>query len=324
MVLVGVITVWALVRRLVGGWVYPFAAAACFIVMPVVMNMAHEAKPHLPGAVLMLLAVLAGSRYVETGSRRWWMTTGALCGAAVGMVLSKRADFLDPPRDGAAAARPLARADRDHHLRRMHRRGRLPSLKPVHPDQSIHQPRSASLEFWKFQRDVSCAINRHRHRQRVKTHRGWHESAAGDLWRRRRGTARICAAKNRDATDPDEVRRRATGILLAIPALWVLGQCIVFATGKPAEFGRFAILPDTFLLIEAIVAIATFVRQPKLAAAFVAILWLTTALPGALYLRGFVHDAQVPTSRLALAEALSEVNASSRRTIDVPAEPGAL
>src|SRR5205807_4303557 len=69
------------------------------------------------------------------------------------------------------------------------------------------------------------------------------------------------------------------------------------------------------------VAIATFVPQPKLAAAFVAILWLTTALPGALYLRGFVHDAQASTSRLALAGALAEVNAASRRPIYVPAEP---
>src|SRR5947209_9998251 len=120
----------------------------------------------------------------------------------------------------------------------------------------------------------------------------------------------VRAARNRKSAEPAETRRRATGILLAIPALWVLGQCNIFATGKPAEFGRFAILPDTFLLIEAIVAIATFVPQPKLAAAFVAILWLTTALPGALYLRGFVHDAQASTSRLALAGALAEVNAA--------------
>ena len=31
------------------------------IVMPVVVSMAHEAMPHLPGAVLMLLAVLAAA-----------------------------------------------------------------------------------------------------------------------------------------------------------------------------------------------------------------------------------------------------------------------
>jgi hypothetical protein len=58
------------------------------------MNGAHEAKPHLPGAVLMLLAVIAAIRYVETGKHLWWIAAGALCGAAAGMVLSSIPIFL--------------------------------------------------------------------------------------------------------------------------------------------------------------------------------------------------------------------------------------
>ena len=65
--------------------------------MPVVVNMAHEAKPHLPGAVLMLLAVLAASKYVQTGQRRYWVGAGALCGAAFGMVLSALPVFVILP-----------------------------------------------------------------------------------------------------------------------------------------------------------------------------------------------------------------------------------
>jgi hypothetical protein len=64
------------------------AAALLYVFMPVVINMAHEAKPHLPGAVLMLFAVLAAMRYVERGAWRWLAITGVLCGAAFGMVLS--------------------------------------------------------------------------------------------------------------------------------------------------------------------------------------------------------------------------------------------
>jgi hypothetical protein len=36
----------------------------------------------------MLLAVIAATKYVETGRTRWWVLTGALCGAAFGMVIS--------------------------------------------------------------------------------------------------------------------------------------------------------------------------------------------------------------------------------------------
>ena len=56
--------------------------------LPVVNNMAHEAKPHLPAAVLMLMAMMAAIKYVEAGFRRWWIVAAVLCGAATGMILS--------------------------------------------------------------------------------------------------------------------------------------------------------------------------------------------------------------------------------------------
>jgi len=54
--LVGVIVVFAIARRL-GGPAAGLLAALLFALMPVVICMAHEGKPHLPGAVLMLMAV---------------------------------------------------------------------------------------------------------------------------------------------------------------------------------------------------------------------------------------------------------------------------
>jgi hypothetical protein len=65
--------------------------------MPVVVNMAHEAKPHLAGLSLMLLAIVAACRYVETGKTRRWAVAGALCGAAFGMVISSRIVFIILP-----------------------------------------------------------------------------------------------------------------------------------------------------------------------------------------------------------------------------------
>ena len=62
--LVGVLVVFAIARRLCGSRA-GLLAAAMFALMPVVVCMAHEGKPHLPGAVLMLMAVLFGMRHLS-------------------------------------------------------------------------------------------------------------------------------------------------------------------------------------------------------------------------------------------------------------------
>lgn len=72
-------------------------AALLYVLMPVVVNAAHEAKPHLPGAVLMLFAILAAIRYAERGNTRRLVITGILCGAAFGMVLSSWPVFVVIP-----------------------------------------------------------------------------------------------------------------------------------------------------------------------------------------------------------------------------------
>jgi len=114
-------------------------AALLFTLMPVVVCMSHEGKPHLPGAVLMLLAVYFAMRCVpwgtteiedqrskieektiesETGNgqstidtcpepRRnrqffWWMCV--CCGAALGMVLSSWPIFVLIPLVAVRAA----------------------------------------------------------------------------------------------------------------------------------------------------------------------------------------------------------------------------
>ncbi|MGA2233367.1 MAG: glycosyltransferase family 39 protein, partial [Tepidisphaeraceae bacterium] len=86
--LLGVWAVFAIVHRWTKGSTCMAAVAGlCFIFMPVVVVMAHEAKPHLGGASLILLAVLAAHHFVETKKSQWAWAAGALCGAAAGMVL---------------------------------------------------------------------------------------------------------------------------------------------------------------------------------------------------------------------------------------------
>ena len=111
--LVGVLVVFAIARRL-GGVRAGYWAALLFTLMPVVVCMAHEGKPHLPGAVLMLMAVWFAMRCIEPredgatvrgakamrsggqvdsccgafATRDWWLMC-ACCGAAAwhGVVL---------------------------------------------------------------------------------------------------------------------------------------------------------------------------------------------------------------------------------------------
>ena len=63
-------------------------AALLFGLLPVVTCMAHEAKPHLPGAVLMLAACCFAMRALDLQRAREWAGVFVCCGAAVGMVLS--------------------------------------------------------------------------------------------------------------------------------------------------------------------------------------------------------------------------------------------
>jgi hypothetical protein len=88
---------WGLVAVFAVGWIAQrvtrhravAALAACaFALLPVVMTAAQEAKPHLAGCALVLLTVIAATRFVETGKHRWMLLATVLAGAAPAMVLS--------------------------------------------------------------------------------------------------------------------------------------------------------------------------------------------------------------------------------------------
>jgi hypothetical protein len=321
--LAGVWAVFELMRRLVGGIVYPTVAACLFAVMPVVVNMAHEAKPHLPGAVLVLLAVLAAARFVETGSRRAWLAAGALCGAAFGMVLSMLPVFAVLP--AMVLLRPMRVADRVRVavLAALLGVGVYLATNPyvllnqfsASGRETLHSNLHNSSAMYHVGRPLAGAINA----------AGLVAEGASPLLAIAGAIGAIALAvraiRRRQDNSPEVVRRRAVGLMLALPAALIAVQSAMLAAGKPGEFGRFLLVPDLFLGIEAVVAVATFVRPATARHIVLALLCLGTALAGGIYLRGFLRDSRPATSRLAAAERLRQLNANGARSMAVSADP---
>ncbi len=131
----------------------------------------------------------------------------------------------------------------------------------------------------------------------------------------------IRAVRFRSDWSAPEVRRRAHGMLLAVPAACVAIQFCLLATGKPGEYGRFAMLPDTFLAIEAFVAAGTFIQNRASKGAVIALLVIFTAIQGSLYLRGFIRDSRQSTSRVQLAAVIRTANKEGMRTLTIASEP---
>jgi hypothetical protein len=321
----GIAGVWAvfwIARRLSGGLWVPAAATVAYIVMPVVVNMAHEAKPHLPGAVLMLLAIIAACRYVETGTRRHALGAGALCGAAMGTVLSAALIFIVIPA--------MALIRRDARGRRIYVVGIAAVLGAV----------------TYFATNPYVAINLIRNRAVLRSNLtnstdmyhvgGWRDGVPNALRLLGEGASpglalagvvaavyAFVAARRRQGGSHDRPRggRFALGVLLACPSVLILSQYLSLAAGKPGEYGRFAILPDIILGITAITGASMAVRSRAAAGAVIAALLIGVAVPGWAYLQGFLRDTYPVTSRSIAAGQIESFSGDQPMTIGVWAEP---
>ncbi len=85
---VAVLAVGWIVRRMTADATCGFLAACSFAVLPVVVNAAHEAKPHLAGAALCLLSIIAATKHIETRRSSYAIFAAIFAGLAVGAVLS--------------------------------------------------------------------------------------------------------------------------------------------------------------------------------------------------------------------------------------------
>ena len=330
--LVGIWAVYRLGRRLFGGWILPAAVGASFALMPVVVNGAHEVKPHLAGGVLVLLAVLAALKYVQTGLTRWWVLTAVVCGLAFGMVLTAVVAFAVIPTMTLLRRQPwrqrltLTLAAGGIGLAVYALTNPYVIIGLLRPDSPLRTNlanlRQAGALFGKAN-DRGALAN-----SALLLVEGTSLPIAvfGIV-----GVAMIALTQIRRPTPPPgetepptPTSRTSAAILLAAPTLLALIQFVATAAGKPGEFGRFALLPDTALLLAAFalahLGTKTRPRSQPLAAGILVIL---TAIFGVSYLMGFIEDQNHPlstSSRMIAASRLAELSRRAK-TIGVYADP---
>lgn len=309
----GVWAVYAIARRGGAGRAVAMVAGACFSLMPVVVNSAHEAKPHLPGAVLTLLAVLAGSSYVSRGGRRRAAGAGALCGAAAGMVLSAAIAFLILP------VMVLLRPSRWERRRDMFLLSMLAGVcvyaitNPYVPINLFRRPEllrshfTNSADFYQFGAWADALPN------------GALLLAAGAT-----PVLLIAGFLAAAVTGGNALRRRreppAVVLLLGAVAVVGLVQFFAFAAGQPGDYGRFALLPNIAIALAAVCGAGAYLKNATARRVVLAVLVGGTALHGLIYVAGFVRDSKPLTSRLLAAEHIARMPKQYSRIV-TPVEP---
>jgi hypothetical protein len=319
--LIGVMAVFGIVRRITQSPWAAAGAAIAFCFMPVVVNMAHEAKPHLPGMVLVLLAVLGGARYIETGKLSYAIITAVLCGAALGMVLSTLPVFsvllvmvLLRPESWGSRIRLLIFTG----LLGVVVYGITNPYVIYHLAGGDPEPFRSNMSnnssFYSIGQPLEGLIN---------VGRLLVEGASPPIFCIGLLAATVLLARavqSRDMITDEEVRRRANGLLLAVPAVLTAIQASLVAAGKPGEFGRFLLLTDVFLAIEAFVLLGTYLKPPVLTVSLVLGLFATGWF-GWPYLEGFLRDRNALTSRLAASAEIEAFRKAGATRVLISAEP---
>lgn len=266
--------------------------------LPVVVNMAHEAKPHLPGVVLMLLAVRAGLQYAATADRRTWYAMCVLCGLAVGSVLTAWPSLVLIPLAVLAVRQPWLHRVRDllHGLY-------LAALVYAAGNPYVIGHLLAG-------RDV---LSSNLGNTRAMFTAGFSSDGLGNAWSlivMSMGTPIAWAAVVCLPAMPVlYVARRLRGTgsprprwgLLLVPAGLAAAQFVYFAGGQRAEYARFSLFVDAALLLVVLAAFGQALvaggRAGTMARIAVVLCFVLTALTSVPYLKAFVADSGPHGSR---------------------------
>jgi len=316
--LIGIAVVFALARRFSKTLIVPAVAACGFIFMPVVINAAHEAKPHLAGAVLVMLAAWAGCRYVETGRRRWGLITGAFCGMAVGMVLSAAVAFVVLPLMALLRQKTWAARLKVTLLTAAVGLLVYAVTNPYVPINLVGDPAVVRANLGALGQ-AKAIVGKSNELGAIPNARRLIVEGASIVGGVLGVTALLLLIFNR-AWWMEHARERVVLILLGTPALLVLIQFVWLAGGKTGEFGRFAILPDIVLMLAGVILVASLPWSRRWPAVTLIPLVILVAVQGLSYWAGFIEDARGGT-RLAVARELAELHQRGARTLGVRAEP---
>ncbi|MCK4660700.1 MAG: glycosyltransferase family 39 protein [Phycisphaerae bacterium] len=292
---VGVVLVYAIGSRL-GGARAGVLAGLLFTLMPVVVCMSHEAKPHLPGAVLMLAAVWWAMRYADGSRNRHWVGMCVCCGAAFGMVLSALPIFV---------LVPLAELLRGVSLSG----GVIGCMKSKTFWKRVAGGSAVGLLVYLVTNPyvpINAVCNREVLRSNLSNSTAMYEiRRVGD------GFARVCELTVEGATLPIVVlgaaglvlgihRRRRDMLPLVVPAALVFVQFVLLGAGKPAEYGRFGVFTNTALAIATACVLASLAWRGRRPAAMIAPAILVVLLTGHWgwgYLHTFRQDAGLENTR---------------------------
>jgi hypothetical protein len=287
--LLGVFAIFVVGREWTGKFFVGATAAAVYAAMPVVINAAHEAKPHLAGTVLTLLTVWAGLRFVRTGRPRWWIIAGIFAGAAMGMVLTGYAAFAVLP--AMILLRPMSWKRRialligtgmiglfvfiatnpylpyDFLFNRAAIKSNIGNYGTFYrPGVSFSaMSNTARLLIEGMSPALACVgtiavityvIALCRRRATVGKHANGPRANCQQFEDRNGSAAPIARL---DQTP----EAQAIGLLLAAPAILVLIQFILLAQGKAAEYARFAVTLDVVIAIAAAALIEQLRMKPR-------------------------------------------------------------
>jgi hypothetical protein len=310
----GLVGVWAVFRIATGcgaGLVGAGAAALLYIVVPVVVNMSHEAKPHLPGAVLILLAAMSAGKFVESGRARWGLLSGILCGMSAGMVLTGALAFVMLPVMGLM--RPMQWSRRIAVISGAVAVGVVVYF-AANPYVFVHlvgdhavleSNLSNSRAMYEMGKLAQGLVNAAR--------LVWEGATPTVLAAGLIGVALIA----RPGARPQTATLR---LLLVVSAVFLL-QFIALAAGKPGEYGRFALVPviTLCLCVAAMIGRANIRTFEKLEAAGLVV--VLALLPSAVYLYGFARDSGENPRRMDVARQLDRLLSAGALTLGLERDP---
>jgi len=310
--IVAALAVFAMVHKATGKRMLGWIAALGFMCMPVVLDLAHEAKPHLAGTALMLLAILAAWKYVETGGWKWIVWTAIACGASAAMVLSGIVALVILP------IMLLVRRDRAGRIFSACLAGfgiAAAVYFAANPYVAIHLLGDPAV------------LRANLANTRAMYPAGGNASMFGNaLQLLLAGTSLPLAVFSLLWMLLAVFIKRGASIrglcwLVGVPAGIVLVQFVLFAAGKPGEYGRFALFADTAILLAGFISIARVLRHTVFQAAAALVILIFTIMHSGAYERGFLADAGAGNSRMEAAEVIDQQLTGSSPVLYITAEP---
>ncbi len=292
--LLGVLIVYAIGKEWTGKSFVGILAALFYATTPVVVNAAHEAKPHLPGAVLILAAVWTAMRFVRTGKPRFSILTAVLCGAAFGMVLTGIAAFAVVPM--MVFLRPMRWAQRLRICISAAAIG-LAVFLAANP----YLP----IDYLFHRQIVQSNVGNYGNFYHLKSSVGAMENAIRLIGEGMTIPLAVAAAV---ALIAFSLRNKVDlGSLLLAPAALLAVPFVLAANDKSAEYARFALMLDVALVL-AVAAALTQVPTAAFRTIIVAGLLAWSTFRAGVYDFGFQASAAYRSTRESAAEQLSVLN----------------